>query len=116
MENMKAALPQELKKAMALDDDQFEELECDTLDKCMNFVSALKDVLREPAEMVTAWRPTRNPSDQYFDIRHRVMVDPVDNGIRHEVVRFKPMNKSEYRAYCLKEFGSDPFAPDPSMN
>jgi hypothetical protein len=115
MDGMKAKLPHELKAAMQLDDDQFEELEADTLDACMRFLPLLSEFVKEPVDMDTAWRPTRNPRDQYFGMIHSIMVDPNDKSVRHDIKAFKPMSKSEYRTYCLTEFGSDPFV-DPSLN
>lgn len=115
MEGMKAQLPQELKEAMQLDDDQFEELEVDTLEVCLRFLPILEGVTTSPVDMDTAWRPKRNPRGQYFGIVHSIMVDPVDNGVRHEIKAFKPMAKDEYRAYCMAEFGNDPFM-NPELN
>lgn len=100
---------------MQLDDDQFEELEIDTLEACINFLPNISGMTSAPVDMDTAWRPTRNPKGQYFGIVHSIMVDPDDNGVRHEVKAFKPMTKDQYRAYCLAEFGNDPFM-DPSLN
>lgn len=115
MIEMKAVLPVELKQAMQLDDDQFEELEKDTLECCLMYVPALKELDLGLVQMDVAWKPSRNPRSQYFAMAHALMVDPDGNEVRHEVRGFKPMEKKEYREYCVKEYGADPFF-DPSAN
>ena len=109
MSQLKAKLPQELKEAMLLNDEQFEELEIDILNECMRFLPILNECNGVPVDMYTAWRPKQNPKGQYFAMSHSVMIDPL------EVTGFKPMSKNGYRDYCLKEFGADPFI-DPLLN
>ena len=110
MDGMKAKLPQELRIAMRLDDDQFEELELDVLQCVMEMIPSIELCqFSGPVDMQMAWRPTRNPADQYYALTHSIAIDPEDSSVRHEIKAFKPMDKQAYRKYCIAEFGADPF-------
>lgn len=117
---LKAQLPPELREAMKLDRDQFEELEIDTLQTCVQFIDCLNgcDPLPDkPSDVEVAFRPTRNPRGQYFAVEYSMMVEPVSNAMRCEVMAFKPMNRVEYIAYCIQEYGEAPEGfVDPQMN
>lgn len=116
----KAELPQELREAMELDNDQFEELEIDTLELVIMVCDVNSDILSKGVvfETESAWRPSDNPRRQYYAIRHRIAVDRNTGEVRHEVDGFKPMPEAEYVAYCISEFGEAPvgLGRDPSEN
>lgn len=121
----KAQLPTELMYAMQLSTAQFEELEVDVLNVCLRSAEALADldcIPEVPTEIMMAFRPANNPKEQYFDVRLSFMMDRNGSpdggyGIRCEVAKFKPMSRSEYIAYCIKEFGeAPPLLAGPEMN
>ena len=119
LQGNKAELPDELRQAMKLDPDQFEELEMNALQGFMQFamtLSGLDALPTEPSEMEVAFRPTRNPDGQYFAVGFSVMVDPQTNGARLEVVWFKPLVRSAYIQYCIDEHGGPPSLVDPTLN
>ena len=115
----KAKLPAELMLEMKITKDQFEELEAESLLAFINWAQVFTELqipIDQPYEMEAAWRPKNNPKNQFFAVRYSMMVDPVDSGARLEVVGFKPMGKSDYIDYCIKEFGSAPDLVDYTMN
>lgn len=116
MQGYKATLPEGLREAMKLDLEQFEELEVGTLEQSMQFAAMAAEFdLEGPQEVEVAFRPSRNPGQQFFAIRYSMMLD---NGcVRCEVASFKPMGRKEYLAYCQEEFGSVPQdLAEPSLN
>ena len=117
---LKAVLPEELRMAMGLDADQFEELEVNTLRICAQFadISSSLGIGEEPTEMEIAFRPSVNSKDQYFAVLYNMMIDPDTRGMRCEVAGFKPMSRKEYIDYCTEEYGEAPvdLAGDPEMN
>lgn len=106
---LKAKLPKELREAMGLTEKEFTNLEVDTLGLATRLADMDRDisVLTKPTECEAAWRPMPNPKGKYFAIVFNVMV-PKSGPICLEVERFKPMNKAEYIAYCLAEYGEIP--------
>lgn len=115
----KAELPEGLRIAMKLTESQFEELEVNAFQAFINFASAMADLdalPEEPSVMEVAFRPSHNPNEQYFAIELSMMVDPPTGGGRMEVASFKPMDRKEYIAYCIKEFGEAPVLSDPQLN
>lgn len=125
MSDLKSILPEELRIAMRLDRDQFEELEVECFEVCIqygNTMASLDIIPDEPTECEVAFRPSHNPRGQYFAVKYLIMLDkngqaPNGYGMRFEVTGFKPMNQAEYVKYCYEEYGEiPPLKDDYGMN